>query len=398
MTISYVNNYFNDQNFDSNEDLNQIYDYNDNENGNNYDYDVLEQDDMNYLETNSQEMDANDYELEVDEDHANYGSNHYDDDEDTKKLKYLVQQLAAEASLSSVNLNGKIILKKENQNNGSAKYKSQNLVNHINTYLNKTNNSNSNYSKSLLDKLDVEELVDNLNNDFELQNCLNYNNNQVDDDDDDDDDENDEEEDEDDKESLDFNHLNSEIVQENKTSRSDIDIDEAGSLLKSDTSDSLIEVDMSLSNINRNLESIYKQHKMIESQMSKPNEVVAHVNYRKSPVPPQYLQHKKSLNVSYTQNKPGQISSTIVRPIKHYHSFEEDANLKKNFNSSIVVPKPLVSSIGSRTPPEITHVSTKKIQPLENIDFNNIKIEKKIRLNYRRPQNLNNLLNFGTLC
>ena len=145
LTISYVNNYFNDQNFDSNEDLNQLehlnqmYDYNDNENGNNYDYDVLEQDDMNYLETNSQEMDANDYELEVDEDRANYGSSHYDDDEDTQKLKYLVQQLAAEASLSSVNLNGKIILKKENQNNGSAKYKNQNLVNHINTYLNKTN-------------------------------------------------------------------------------------------------------------------------------------------------------------------------------------------------------------------------------------------------------------------
>jgi hypothetical protein len=32
-----------------------------------------------------------------------------------------------------------------------------------------------------------------------------------------------------------------------------------------------------------------------------------------------------------------------------------------------------------------------------NLDFNNIKIEKKIRLNYRKPHNSNNF-NFGTLC
>ena len=29
---------------------------------------------------------------------------------------------------------------------------------------------------------------------------------------------------------------------------------------------------------------------------------------------------------------------------------------------------------------------------------NEIKIEKKIRLNYNRPQDLNSILNFGTLC
>ena len=35
----------------------------------------------------------------------------------------------------------------------------------------------------------------------------------------------------------------------------------------------------------------------------------------------------------------------------------------------------------------------------ENENFNNsIKIEKKIRLNYNRPQNFNSILNFGTLC
>ncbi len=35
--------------------------------------------------------------------------------------------------------------------------------------------------------------------------------------------------------------------------------------------------------------------------------------------------------------------------------------------------------------------------PKNNLDFNNIKIEKKIRLNYRKPHNNNNF-NFGTLC
>lgn len=34
----------------------------------------------------------------------------------------------------------------------------------------------------------------------------------------------------------------------------------------------------------------------------------------------------------------------------------------------------------------------------ENRNSDSIKIEKKIRLNYRKPQNLSNLLNFGTLC
>ena len=58
----------------------------------------------------------------------------------------------------------------------------------------------------------------------------------------------------------------------------------------------------------------------------------------------------------------------------------------------------LNSSLSSKALNDKLFEKKKPDHSSSNLDFSNIKIEKKIRLNYRKPQNANNLLNFGTLC
>jgi hypothetical protein len=117
-----------------------------------------------------------------------------------------------------------------------------------------------------------------------------------------------------------------------------------------------------------------------------------------------------------------------VRPVKQYDqepsSIGNYNGLKKSFNSTILVQKPLIispfenytSSLGrgaayktqedefvNKNNRKEIDIKNGKMQPLNDINFSNIKIEKKIRLNYRRPQHLTNnnnrnYLNFGTLC
>ena len=378
-----------------------------------------------------------DLEIEInsgDESHDDENEENVDDDEDVddeENLKYLVKQLAVEASLSSINLNGKIILnnntnvnKKDsinpNENQQQKSAFSRNKVIYANT--NSTTSNYFNASRLNLNPMDVEDLVDNLNKNFDKYHhhhhhqqseqikAIKYDPDEsilIDQPD----------------ENLDSNSLK--LPDENSANMTDTEIQ---SILRSSdvSTDSFVdEVDISLKNINNNLQSIYKQHNQYADSYS------SLVNQN---APTMYSSLKKP------QPQVKHVSSTIVRPVKQYHqqnhqTLENNSNngLKKSFNSTILVQKPLIispieaithslgrggitgaggarGSIASdqhQDESNSRHTVFNKIQPLADINFNNIKIEKKIRLNYRRPPqhfantnntNSNNYLNFGTLC
>ena len=316
-----------------------------------------------FYEYNSFDEDSNPIDLNSQEEASDLG----DEEDDDENLEYLVKQLAVEASLSSVNLNGKVIL-----NNKRESTPTQNV---LQSYAN--NLKYSNYDKN---QMNLENLVENLNTKF-VNNSKNLSNN----------------------ENIDHNFRRDEInknqhfLNHNEDSTANLTDTEIQSILRSSEVSSASFLD----EIENNLKLINKQNNSSDLfsslKKSQPSSLVKHV------------------------------SSTIVRPIKQYElqpaSVENSNGLKKSFNSTILVQKPLIISpfenytsslgrsaayknrdaelIGNKNNDE--EIGFNQMQPLNDINFNNIKIEKKIRLNYRRPQNMNsnhtkNYLNFGTLC
>jgi hypothetical protein len=328
-----------------------------------YEYNSFEED-SNQIELNSQD--------EEDDDNDSDENDEEDDEEEDDNLEYLVKQLAAEASLSSVNLNGKLIL-----NNNKKETSPPQIVIKSN-YANSLKNSNYN-----MNHMDLENLVDDLNKNFEKT-------------------DEDEEEGSIDNEYEDENsnsNKNQQFLKLNEENTSNLTDTEIQSILRSSEVSSasfLDEIENNLKLINK--QQIAQNDLFSSLKKSQPSSLVKHV------------------------------SSTIVRPVKQYD--QEPASvgnyngLKKSFNSTILVQKPLIispfenytSSLGrgaayktqeeefvNKNNRKEIDIKNGKMQPLNDINFNNIKIEKKIRLNYRRPQHLTNnnnrnYLNFGTLC
>ena len=325
-----------------------------------------------FYEYNSFDEDSNQIDLNSQE--GEEDSHLEENDEEAENLEYLVKQLAVEASLSSVNLNGKLIL-----NNKKEPSPPQNIL-----PINYAKNSKySNYD------MDLENLVDNLNKNFEKKFLNNTK-----------DVPNDEDESIDHDYSHEDNNKNQQFLKVNEDSTANLTDTEIQSILRSSEVSSASFLD----EMEHNLKLINKQHNTSDL----------------------FSSFKKSQPTSLIKH----VSSTIVRPIKQYDlqpaQVENGNGMKKSFNSTILVQKPLIispfenytSSLGRGAGyknQEVEFVNKSnheeidikngfsKMQPLNDINFNNIKIEKKIRLNYRRPQNLNNnntknYLNFGTLC
>lgn len=88
---------------------------------------------------------------------------------------------------------------------------------------------------------------------------------------------------------------------------------------------------------------------------------------------------------NYLESKKRSSSST---------SFQPAVNFLK------IIDKPIRTRTNSITIDINDPASSGKHRSLNNkhLDSSQIKIEKKIRLNYNRPQDINSILNFGTLC
>ena len=283
-----------------------------------------------------------------------------EEDEDSTNLEFLVRQLAAEATLS---LKGKKIINTYNYDNPIT-----NTTNKDYTYndkacvlKNKIFNCSINDSQKFINNNAIsdeeEELIYDLESNFGLNDFIKdvypneklYKKNSID-------------------SKVDIGYCNK--------YEDDYDYDYNGSYSKSDTSESLNGNKTSTFNFNilngeANINSKYisSNNKGFSSlrNKSKPNIY----NYGLSNQ--QNIYDKKQLEKKLFQNQHKRSSSStscqqshIVKLINHQQNNQRHLNQK-----------------------------SKK----ENENFNNsIKIEKKIRLNYNRPQNFNSILNFGTLC
>ena len=299
-------------------------------------------------------------------------------DEDSKNLEYLVRQLAAEAALSTLKLKDETIEQAANQNEFMKNFDNIFLAENKNyMFKNKSFNNygigssstssssggkqlnqlNSNKYKLYNDKTTDERLVyEIIENELGL-NDVEGNNAAL--------------------RSLSISPNNFKFIEDDDmdeqsperiNKKFDFD-DEVNSLFKSNASSSY-EVDNIYNsgnwldslerpkNIEYNFKNGFLSLKLKPSKKSGTNKV---------------LQNNLNLDLpSYTVKKKRSSSST---------SFQQGAAYAKGF---------------------IKHESKNNQQALNNYALNDphahIKIEKKIKLNYRRPQHLNSILNFGTLC
>ena len=114
--------------------------------------------------------------------------------------------------------------------------------------------------------------------------------------------------------------------------------------------------------------------------------------------------HKRSLSTVSNNSITVNPNFSGKFQFNNYPIKPKENNNPNKFNSSLTIYPQTSSKLNNSNNASNTlkqaekHIVFNKIQPLTDFNFNNIKIEKKIKLNYRKPQNLNSLLNFGTLC
>ncbi len=300
--------------------------------------------------------DVIDDELDVDNDNEEE-----DDDEDSNNLEFLVRQLAAEATLS---LSGKKINYEKN---------SKRIANNDFLY-NKDAKPCILKNKTFMkfQASDEEELVYDLESNFGLNDFLNDGYNEV-------------------------------LAPKKNSSKSEIeeyDYDYNGSYShKSDTSDSLNGVKMSSFNFNtlngvkssNSTNNNNNNNKGFSSLRNKTKQNVYSIKPQQI-----YAVKKDSLDNNKDKNKRSSSTSShcqqshIVKLVNHqkpltlqhpHHNHPNHYQNHQYLNHNQLQQNQRIS-----------------INPRKENEFNsNIKIEKKIRLNYNRPQ-MNGILNFGTLC
>jgi hypothetical protein len=300
-------------------------------------------------------------------------------DDELENLDYLVRQLAVEANLtdlanSSVFAKAAVPLQKHHQPSSGKHVK-------------KCNNYDNANLNTFISDLDVEHLVDDLNkqlNEYSHKDADSFSDEDNQEDElDDDDEENDDLET--DNDSIEFDKI-IEIFDKNPISN--------GS-------------DYSTAN-NTRLNNTNVKKFDSNSLMRRPAEQAQPRKEFKSMIeetPKYQSRHKRSLSTASNNSitvKPHfstklQFNNQPIKPI-------ENNKPKNKFNSSLTIYPQTPSKSNHANNKSNTlqqaekHIVFNKIQPLTDFNFNNIKIEKKIKLNYRKPQNLNSLLNFGTLC
>ena len=353
--------------------------------------------------------DDDDEEDDDDDDEANLDDEI--EDEDSNNLEYLVRQLAAEATLS---LGGKKIL-----NN----YKKSNYDNSINKKLEKdypnacvlknkifSCSSNENHQKFInttVSDEEEEQLVYDLESNFGLNDFIN---------------------DCHDEKQFFKKDLSSksELEDYNENRFNDEDYDYNGSYSKSDTSESLNGLKMSTLNfsvmngetnlnvfnsnnnnsnskyINGNGFSSLRNNNSTNSSSSKPKPNVFTLSHRlnnqqlKSNLNYEQKQLEKELFGDNRQKRSSSTSSTgqqshVVKLISN-----KNGQSVQHYQQSQQLPQHNYQQQPQQQQKQAKQHAT-QLSRKEN-EFNNIKIEKKIRLNYNRPQNFNSILNFGTLC
>lgn len=314
-------------------------------------------------------------------------------DEDSSNLEYLVRQLAAEATLS---LNGKKIVntyKKSNYDNSINKKLEKDYPNTC-VLKNKIFSCSSNENQKFINTTvsdEEEELVYDLESNFGLNDYIN---------------------DCHDEKQFSKKDLSSKSelddYNENRFNDEDYDYDYNGSYSKSDTSESLNGLKMSNLNFSvintetsQNINNINKYNSNGFSSLRN--------NSNNKPKPNVFTLSHRLNNLNNQQLK----SNLYEQKKLEKELFGDNRQKRSSSTSSTGQQSHVVKLIDNKKNQSTQHYqqqlpqhnyqqhqakhNTIQLARKEN-EFNNIKIEKKIRLNYNRPQNFNSILNFGTLC
>ena len=297
-------------------------------------------------------------------------------DEDSKNLEYLVRQLAAEAALSTLKLKDETIEQaKQNEfmknfdniflaDNKNYMFKNKSFNNYgigsssTSSSSKQLNQLNGNKYKLYNGKTADEQLVyEIIENELGLNDV--ENNNAA-------------------LRSLSISPNNFKFIEdddmdeespERVNKKFDFD-DEVNSLFKSNASSSY-EVD-----------NIYNSRNWLDS-LERPKNI--EYNFKNGFLSLKLKPNKKTA----TANKVFQNNLNLDLP--NYNVKKKRSSSSTSFQQGATYPKGFIK-----------HESKNNQQALNNYALNDphahIKIEKKIKLNYRRPQNLNSILNFGTLC
>ena len=344
--------------------------------------DPITYDDYYYAENHSNDIYTTiDSESNIKKSNTKINKNH--EDLESSNLEYLVRQLAAEASLTT--LNGKYSYSNQ-PNSNSKKPKSLYSIQANQLLKNISLNDYDNRKDSDYNNNEIKKCSKNSNYIYDLH----YEN----------------KENEIDEDELGYLNINGKInkdIDSDLESRFNIDEitksfehlgnfdDDVESIFISDTSDSLLELNMTHLNDDKNKFKVIKKSydnlnnngfMSLKHPQAKKHEIISSPSSSSSSSRPadktnNFHHHKRSSSSSTYNNNYNTYNHNPSKPATQISTLHLDINKNR-----------------------ITKTNSTNLEAFlrDENNNNNIKIEKKICLNYRKPQNFNALLNFGTLC